>query len=57
MNNKLRAAILDSHGIAYSETDNILLVLDEAYTNGVYQAEWLDITEWSFQQLKEWLGY
>ena len=49
--------ILKRHGIRFEIIDGKLIADDEYSLDGLYYSEKLDLTDYSIESLKVWLGY
>ena len=52
-----RKMILDQHGISWKVDNNRLFAKNEFTFHGVYDWEWLDITNLTDKDFWCWLGY
>jgi len=49
--------IIDNHGIETKLEGTKLIAKDEQVVNGELVVQWLDVTKWTTEQVKKWLGY
>lgn len=54
---KMLTAILDAHSITYEVTDGRVIADDNYTLDGIGYTEKIDLTDFSMNQLKDWLGY
>jgi len=49
--------LLNAHQIKTEQKGNRLFAESVVSCDGRVECEWIDVTEWSFQNLLTWLGY
>ena len=49
--------VLEQHGITFEIISNKVMVQYEYSINGVLHSDTVDLTDISFESLKDWLGY
>ena len=52
-----RIHVLNNHNIKNEMVDGRILAIDQSTYCGELYESWVDVTEFSPKQMKEWLGY
>jgi hypothetical protein len=57
LNNKQLYKILTAHYISTMQIDGRIYALEEYTQDGRPGADWIDVTGWTAQAIRDWLGY